>query len=205
MEDRESGTINAEQYTMLMRPLHPARVAKRSQGGKQLSYVEAWDIRAMLIRVFGFGNFDAEIVDSHLVYDRDYQNNDGKPMKEIAYFVKFRLRLRDELGRHIATYTEGAVGSFSGSSDFGGLHDNALKAGASDALKRCVLNLGTPFGLGLYDDGSLREVIRKTAVVPDGWTAPEPTEAAVAAVQESLGGQVTDVVPTNEPTEEVPA
>lgn len=37
----ERGQITAEQYAVLMKPLNGTRVAKRSQGGKQLSYLEA--------------------------------------------------------------------------------------------------------------------------------------------------------------------
>ena len=47
--------LNEAQVEQLLRPLNPSRVAKRSQAGRQLSYLEAWDVKAHLIRIFGFG------------------------------------------------------------------------------------------------------------------------------------------------------
>lgn len=186
MTDR--GTITQAQYAYLLNPLKSTRIAKRSQGGKQLSYLESWDVRAHLIRIFGFGNFDAELISSNLVYQRDIEVGEQKrPGWEVAYKVEFRLSIYDGFGC-ICTYSEAAVGSASGSVDLGGLHDNALKTAASDALKRCAINLGTQFGLSLYNDGSREDVVRTSLVIPDG---AEPDKAQEA----------TDSVLTPEQTE----
>ena len=56
--------LSQEQVRALMGPLNPARVASRNQSGRDLSYLEAFDVKATLIRVFGFGNFDAETVET---------------------------------------------------------------------------------------------------------------------------------------------
>jgi hypothetical protein len=74
----------------------------------------------------------------------------------------------------------------------GDLHDNALKTASSDALKRCAINLGSQFGLSLYDNGTLREVIRGTLVKPDGWVEPEKapvSDEQAAALAQSVGVQ----------------
>lgn len=186
--------LTVEQYATLMRPLNATRVAKRSQGGKQLSYLESFDVRAHLIRIFGFGNFDAELLSSNLVFDREYKSGD-KQMREVAYKVEFRLSIRDNKGYPLATYTEAAVGSASGGSGFGDLHDNALKSAASDALKRCAINLGTQFGLSLYDDGTTKEIVRDTLVKPDGAgaAAPKPlTPEQAKMLKDSLGATPVD-------------
>ena len=151
------------QYETLRKPLNPTRVAKRSQGGKQLSYLESWDVRAHLIRTFGYCNFDIETVEQSWVGSREYQSSGDtpKPMVEVSWMAKVRLTVRDETGQRVCRYTETAVGSTSGpASMIGEHHDNAVKTAASDALKRCAINLGTQFGLSLYDDGSLRDVVR---------------------------------------------
>lgn len=177
--------LTNEQINVLMRPINGARVASRSQGGKQLSYLEAFDVRAHLIRVFGFGGFDAEILDSELMFVRDYEGN-GKPMQEIAYKVTLQLTIRDLDGERIARYAESAVGSASGGSGFGDLHDNALKTAASDALKRCAINLGSQFGLSLYSNGSRNEVVRN--LVNDPRPPPEDDSPEIIAnLQHSLG------------------
>jgi recombination DNA repair RAD52 pathway protein len=182
-------SINAAQYETLMRPLNATRIAKRPQGGKQLSYLESWDVRAHLIRVFGFGNFDAQMLDYHHVATREYTTGE-KDMVEVIYAARMQLTLRDEDGFTLGTYAEAAVGSTSGpASMLGEHHDNALKTAASDALKRCAINLGSQFGLGLYDGGSTREVIRGTVVVPKGYKKPDKkgTEEQEKNLEASVG------------------
>ena len=61
-------------------------------------------------------------------------------------------------------YTESAVGSAIGSR--AEAHDNAVKNAATDALKRAAMNLGTQFGLSLYDKGSTKDVIKTTLRPP---------------------------------------
>lgn len=91
-------------------------------------------------------------------------------------------------------YSEAAVGSATGgaeSSGIGDLHDNAIKSAASDALKRCAINLGTQFGLSLYDNGSTREIIKKVLVgEPDAVAAKREgmvDPAKEAALMKSVG------------------
>ena len=44
----------------------------------------------------------------------------------------------------------------------GEAHDMAIKTAESDALKRAAINLGTQFGLSLYDEGSMKDVVGMT-------------------------------------------
>lgn len=199
----QRGHITATQQEVLMRPIKPGRIAKRSQGGKELSYLEAWDVKAHLIRMFGIGNFDIETVDQQLIAVREYQSSNGKDMAEAIWFAKVRLVLRDGKGGEIARYSESAVGGTSGpASMIGEHHDNAVKTAASDALKRCAINLGNQFGLSLYNNGSTKDVIHDTVVVPEGYEKPKPqtTEEQVAVLEKSLGA--TEVTPTDEATNE---
>jgi recombination DNA repair RAD52 pathway protein len=186
-QSSDRGQITALQYETFMKPLRAGRVAKRSQGGKELSYLEAWDVRAHLIRMFGFGNFDVETVEQHHVGTRTYENN-GKDMAEVMWFAKVRLVIRDAEGREIARYSESAVGSASGQQSMAGdLHDNAIKTAASDGLKRCAINLGTQFGLSLYDNGSRTDVVKMTLVKPDGVTEEAPSSEQAERLAASVG------------------
>jgi len=197
--------LSAEQYATLMRPLNPTRVAKRTQGGKQLSYLEAYDVRAHLIRLFGFLGFDAEMLEYQHVATREYQTpgRDGAPPKdmvEVIYSATMRLVIKSDM-MPVASYVEGAVGSASGPANMlGEHHDNALKTAVSDALKRCAINLGTQFGLGLYDNGSTREVIKRTLVTPPGVEKPEPTTEQVQMLEKSLGATVVSSEPEPQET-----
>jgi recombination DNA repair RAD52 pathway protein len=196
------GQITAAQYEYLMNPLKSTRVATRNQSGKQLSYLEAWDVKAHLTRIFGFGNWDLEMLEFGHVADRKYESNEGKPMVEVVYSARMQLVVRDPQGREIARYCEAAVGSAFGPDYlYGDHHDNALKTAASDATKRCAINLGTQFGLSLYDHGSKADVIRVTLVKPDGVEEKKDdlTPNQQANLAQSLGAtELPDASTTNE-------
>lgn len=202
--------ITRAQHDALTRPLSAGRIAKRSQGGKQLSYLESWDVRAHLIRLFGYGNFDLEVMEYHHVTDRPYVNGE-KDMVEVIYSAHVRLTIRgagDPMG-FICSYSECAVGSASGPATMlGDHHDNALKTAVSDAVKRCAINLGTQFGLSLYDNGNTNDVVRKWLVIPDGEAVEEPpadlTPEQAEALTRSLGGKVIEE-PNTDHTETVQA
>lgn len=183
--------LTSEQYATLMKPLNSTRVAKRQVSGKNLSYLEAFDVRAHLIRIFGFTNFDVEVTKSEMLYQRDIEvGRDKNPGWEVAWHALVRLTIRDQHGYELCTYTEGAVGSAVGSVNLGDLHDNAIKQAASDGMKRCATNLGTQFGLSLYDDGNTRDVVKGTLI---GGDAPEPkTEEQIATLAHSLGATVVN-------------
>jgi DNA recombination protein Rad52 len=160
--------LNDQQYEQLLKPLNPNRVAKRSQAGRNLSYLEAWDVKAHLNRIFGFLNWSADVIDSALAFEE--KNEKGQ--WNVGYKVTLRLAIGD------ATYTECAVGSAS-LPQRGEAHDMAVKSAESDALKRAAINLGTQFGLSLYDNGSLKDVIGRT-LDRDGQPAPLVTETSDA-------------------------
>ena len=145
--------LNQRQYEQLLKPLNPTRVAKRAQAGRQLSYLEAWDVKAHLIRIFGFGGWSADVIESSLAFEE--KNEKGQ--WNVGYKVVLCLRLN-----HLeAQYTEAAVGSAT-LPQRGEAHDMAIKTAESDALKRAAINLGTQFGLSLYNDGSLNDVVIAT-------------------------------------------
>jgi recombination DNA repair RAD52 pathway protein len=182
-------SLSQKQLEVLAKPLNSSRVAKRSQGGKQLSYLEAWEVKAHLIRVFGYGNFDAELLEYGFVDRRDYEStgDSPKPMVEVIWHAKVRLSVRDPEGTWQAEYTEAAVGSASGPvSMLGEHHDNAVKQAESDALKRCAVYLGNQFGLSLYDNGTTVDVVKGTLLDPPKQKTEEE-KAAEARVAESLG------------------
>lgn len=201
-------SLTAKQFDTLRRPLNPTRVAKRSQGGKQLSYLESWDVRAHLIRVFGYGNFDVEVTETLPIEVREYVSDGNKPMKEAVWFARVRLTVRDSEGNRLCRYSEAAVGSSSApASMVAESHDNAVKTAASDALKRCAINLGTQFGLSLYDDGSLLDVVRDTIARPPGVAASEPPLKPDHAerLRDSLGAEIDAQTPDQAPAEGVTA
>lgn len=145
--------LNDRQYEQLLKPLNESRVAKRGQAGRQLSYLEAWDVKAHLIRIFGFGGWSADVLESNLAFED--KNEKGQ------WNVGYKVVLRLSIPALDCTYTEAAVGSAS-LPQRGEAHDMAIKTAESDALKRAAINLGTQFGLSLYNNGSMRDVVVQT-------------------------------------------
>lgn len=181
--------LTDEQLDVLRMNLNSRRVATRRDGGKNLSYLEAWDIKAHLIRVFGYGNFDATVHDVRLLFERTYnRSSDDAEMIEVCFSAMCTLVIRDKTGQQICTYTEGACGQANvqaANATRGDAYDNALKQAESDALKRCAINLGTQFGLSLYNDGSRADVIRWT--IEPKWPTTELTDDQRQALETSVG------------------
>lgn len=178
--------ISKEQYERLLMNLPSSRVANRKQGNMTLAYLEAWDVKAHLIRFFGFGGWSADVIESSLAYE-----DKGEKNWNVGYKVVLRLTLHGAgpSGENV-TYTEAAVGSAIGAR--ADAHDNAIKTAESDALKRCAINLGTQFGLSLYDQGSRKDVVGWTLREPDGYVraeqpavsdAPRPSDTMISEAQ----------------------
>lgn len=160
-------TLAGPQIKALMGRLNPNRVAQRDKPGskQKMSYLEAWDVKAKLITVFGFANFDAEVLDPTIVRIDEFDepqwvwengrrtgpkldaqgNQETKTQFRVVAMATYRIRIH-ATG---ATYSETAVAGQKGA-DLGEVADFAMKTAESDALKRCATFLGTQFGLSLY-------------------------------------------------------
>ena len=178
--------LTDDQLKQLTANLRQDRVSTRKQGTAQLSYLEAWDVKATLIRIFGYGGFDAEALDCEIVR---VENNipktewvDRKKIEKPIEFTpdgqvkfgtaNFRVTARVQVRLHIkqlgATYTEWAASSQTGP-DIGEVTDFAIKTAESDALKRAAIYLGTQFGLSLYNNGSFNDVVRVVLAPGQEW------------------------------------
>lgn len=149
--------LTDQQITVLLKGIAPHRVAT-TEGH---SNMEGYDVRAMLIRIFGFGGWDDIDLNTELLYDLPAETKAGKAAFTVAYRATRRLVVRDGHGGQ-AIYDGSAVGE-SKMPDYkhGDAHDMAIKTAQTQALKRCVTNLGDQFGLSLYNKGSLTPLVRK--------------------------------------------
>lgn len=139
------------QVWQLSQPIATQRVLKANGH----SHLSQQDVVAHLIRVFGFGNFDTEILDLSLLYE-DRQPNDKKPgafKYEVAYKAMVRLTIRNVDGEIVATYEDVSTGTAKGQPSRGDAHDLSAKSAVSLAKKRAAINLGDQFGLSLYNKG----------------------------------------------------
>jgi recombination DNA repair RAD52 pathway protein len=170
-----TGILTDEQVDLLLKDLHPSRVSQRTQGGATLSYVEAYDVKATLIRVFGFGGFSAEVTEAKVLSITDTEKG-GRTQYTVLATSTVRLTIH----ALNAVYAETAAASQVGN-QVGEVTDFAIKTASSDALKRCAIYLGTQFGLSLYADGSRKDVV-KAIFAPDQrreYTPPTPPSPEV--------------------------
>jgi Rad52/22 family double-strand break repair protein len=191
------------QLKTLMADLNPDRVASLAKGRTSLSYLETWDVKATLIRVFGFGGFSAEADECEIVKIEDnvpkveWVNKEKRalpieyaPDGQIAFGtanfrVNVRVRVKLTIHQLGAVYTEWAACSQTGP-DLGEVTDFAIKTAESDALKRAAIYLGTQFGLSLYNNGSTEEVV-KTIVEPgQSWRRGARWDPEAAAVMGAI-------------------
>jgi recombination DNA repair RAD52 pathway protein len=175
------GQLTDKQRAYLGQGISPGRVQKL----RGMAHLEAWDVRRYLIRVFGYGGWDFEVLETELVHasvtEREKKDKDGNPytayLHTVVYRVTGRLVLKDESGEVIASYDDGAAGDAINQPSVGDAHDMALKTAMSQAIKRCAVNLGDQFGLSLYDNGNTDPAV-KWSLIPTPVNELEREEVA---------------------------
>ncbi len=178
--------FNAQQTLQLLAPIRETRVLK---DGKGHSHVSQQDITAHLIRVFGFGSFDTDIVKIECVYEQERADkNDVLTGRfDVCYRALLRLTIRDDQGREVCHYEDGSTATAQNQTR-GDAHDLAYKSALSLAKKRAAINLGDQFGLSLYNKGQTDALVRGTLVLP---AKPEGDEKATGDVQDGVAQQVS--------------
>lgn len=155
------GELTTKQVEQLLRPIHPARVLR---DGKGKSHVSQQDVTAHLIRMFGFGNFDFEVIQTELLFETPRSENPGHDSRwDVCYRALCRLTIRDQSGEPIAAYEDGSTATARNQSR-GDAHDLAYKSAISLSKKRCAINLGDQFGLSLYNKGQTSPLVIATLV-----------------------------------------
>ncbi|MEU6229950.1 Rad52/Rad22 family DNA repair protein [Streptomyces sp. NPDC047042] len=157
--------LTDQQLKVLYSGLHNDRVGFNQKG---FAHVQQWDVRRFLIRVFGFGGYDTELVSIDLIREIEHpaSNQGGKPRWTVAYRVHQRLTVKDVAGRPIATFDGVATGDAQNQPSLGDAHDGAVKEADSQSLKRAAVNLGDAFGLSLYNGGKTNPVVLWSAAHP---------------------------------------
>jgi len=186
------GTFTSEQITQLLKPIKPQRVLA-VQGH---SHVSQQDITAHLIRMFGFGNFDIDVLDAALVFEDQRANDKGELVNkwDVCYRAMVRLTVRDPDGNLVAHYENGSTATAQNQSRGDG-HDLAYKSAISLSVKRAAIALGDQFGLSLYNKGQVAPLVIATLV---GGPTVEDVQSDVPQ-QVSLGNDETEPDPVKAP------
>lgn len=186
-------SLTAKQVEQLLRPIHKNRVLRDAKGHAHLSQQ---DVLAHLIRVFGFGNFDIDVLNAGVVFEEGYtrqkKNKQGEPYGDpyqawdVCYRAMVRLTVRDPDGREICHYENGSTATAQGQPSRGDAHDLAYKSAISLSVKRAAIALGDQFGLSLYNKGQLKPLVMGTRVMPES-----NSEDATGDVQDGVELQVS--------------
>lgn len=152
------------QVAQLLKPINKNRVL---QDGKGHSHVSQQDITAHLIRVFGFGAFDTEIIDVQCVFQQptlSIGRGKDKPdpnRYDVCYRALLRLTVRNEAGDVVCRFEDGSTATALNQT-LGDAHDLAYKSALSLSKKRAAINLGDQFGLSLYNKGQMSALVMGT-------------------------------------------
>jgi hypothetical protein len=146
--------FSAKQVRALQRPLQAGHIRTRQANGRELSFIEGWHAIAEANRIFGFGGWDRETVESRCVFSRETRGT-----FVAVYIAKVRVTVR---ATSETVVREGhGTGEGRGNTP-GETHDLGLKAAETDATKRALATFGRPFGLALYlsAKGARTQVLR---------------------------------------------
>jgi len=188
-----NGTFSGKQVEYLLKPLNKARVETRSQQGQTLSYISQHDMRAHAIRLFGFGNFDVETLDTRCIFEQETQTKAGSAAWHVGWMATVQVTIRNEHGEQVCRFSESAIGQ-STQPQRGEAHDMSLKTATSDAMKRCFINIGDQGGLGLYDNGSTNALVKDTIIKPGSSDSEAKDSPALAAPDSHEEGMSSEAV-----------
>jgi hypothetical protein len=198
--------LTKQQIDWLLAGIEPYRV--QHKGGQ--SNLQSYDVRNHLNEVFGFANWDGEVIDMTCVFDVPRQLNNGKPGAYVCYRATYRLTIKALAGNVLATYTEVAAGDATMPANMRfEAHDFALKTAESQALKRAAINLGNQYGLSLYAKGNTSGITRGTFAYPEEMkldpltepiheeTDPDASHEAAAAFEAAEASQAPQTPPAS--------
>ena len=186
------GTLSEAQVAVLLGAINPKRVLHLDGN----SHVSQQDIRAHLIRIFGFGNYDLDVREVEVIFEESEMRtpkNGGKEYKgwNVAYRALVRLTVRNEFGEYVAHYEDGSTATAQAQRSRGDAHDLAYKSAISLSVKRAAIALGDQFGLSLYNKGQQSALVRQTLVGVPQQAKPEDVQEGIEQ-QVSLGNDEVD-------------
>jgi recombination DNA repair RAD52 pathway protein len=184
-------SLNASQVDQLLRPINKSRVVR---DGKGHAHVSQQDVLAHLIRVFGFGNFDIEVMNAECIFE-DPAVKDGKTVPfryTVGYRALVRLTIRDPEGNELCHYENGSTATAQNQTK-GDAHDLAYKSAISLSVKRAAIALGDQFGLSLYNKGQMSALVIGTQVRPVSESEEQADDVQAEVPQQlALGNDEVD-------------
>lgn len=158
----EQRGLTRAQISRLLQAIDPGHVEKK----QNLSYMGQHQVRAELTRIFGFGGWDSQVEKMDFLWEDSYEKN-GKAYYRACYAATVRLTIRDYWGNTVCSFVECHAEANSGLPDRGEAHAMAITSVESYALRRAAIGLGDRLGLGLYDEGNTKALVKGTLQLVD--------------------------------------
>ena len=178
--------FSKEQVEKLNEPILAANVKEREAGwgGKDntLAYVEGYHVIAEANRIFGFGGWSSETIETTCVQNEP---------RAVSYIAKVRITVGDVI-------REGTGAGHGNQSNHGNNHESAIKEAETDARKRAFMQFGNQFGLSLYNgkDKSWKTNKEKPQNEPSlselalKWIQKAPSQKHLDDIKERLNAQM---------------
>ena len=178
--------FSKEQVEKLNEPILGANVKEREAGwgGKDntLAYVEGYHVIAEANRIFGFGGWSSETIETTCVQNEP---------KAVSYIAKVRITVGDVI-------REGTGAGHGNQTNHGNNHESAIKDAETDARKRAFMQFGNQFGLSLYNgkDKSWKNNKEKPQNEPSlselalKWIQKAPSQKHLDDIKERLDAQI---------------
>ena len=180
--------FSKEQIEKLKEPILGANVKEREAGwgGKDntLAYVEGYHVIAEANRIFGFGGWSSETIETTCVQNEP---------RAVSYIAKVRITVGDVI-------REGTGAGHGNQSNHGNNHESAIKEAETDARKRAFMQFGNQFGLSLYNgkDKSWKNNKEKPQNEPSlselalKWIQKAPSQKHLDDIKERLNAQMKE-------------
>ena len=127
-------------------------IEKRSQGGKELSYLSGAYVINRLNEVLGQGNWSYGFEKLEKVFEGTIAQYSGDAFST-SYIAQ--VQIRADINGKTVYFTEVGYGDGTDKKNPGKAHELAVKEAVTDGLKRAAKNLGRSMGLGLYFKGDM--------------------------------------------------
>jgi Rad52/22 family double-strand break repair protein len=170
--------LTPQQVDTLLKPINPSRVLSRSG----MSYLAQHDVRAHMNRIFGFGRWSTDVLETVLLYEDSEERAGGKTYWRVGYRATVKVTVHAPDGTVLAHYTDSHAEESAPQPNRGEAHALALTSVVSYAFKRACTNLGDGFGLSLYNKGQTSSFVKGTLVHPGQDGVAEVEAAPVSEV-----------------------
>ncbi|PHS55310.1 MAG: DNA repair protein Rad52 [Sulfurimonas sp.] len=169
--------FNEKTNQVLAYELDNGRIKSRQKGNISLSYLEGFDIIETANRIFGYGNWDTNIIKLEKVSQEVNSNQNNI----ICYKAEISIVIHDI--QHSKQVSRTDVGFGTGiAKTLADAHEGGAKEAVTDAIKRTFRSFGNQFGNSLYNKTKNQQ--NQTSKQPQQYSQPNQQQMQQVPVQQ---------------------